>query len=79
MGLSRGPPWNLIQILFMRQCFPGKCLIAFDFCVFPRTVNRFRILLTSVLMTVEKQAWTTNGVIVASKSAFSESLLLVLY
>ena len=24
--------WNLLQILFIRQCFPGKCLIAFDFC-----------------------------------------------
>ena len=23
------PPWNLIQFLFIRQCLPGKCLIAF--------------------------------------------------
>ena len=28
------PPSNLIQILFIRQCFAGKCLIAFDFCFF---------------------------------------------
>ena len=34
------PSWNLIQILFIKQCFPSKCLIAFDFCFFPVTVKQ---------------------------------------
>ena len=42
--------------IFLKQCYPSKCLIAFEFCFsFPTTVNKFRILLMLVLIPVKNE------------------------